>query len=186
MTGLAALLLAGCAAASGLGGHESPKDVEAPVYDRRAALEEMWRRRLVPPDLSTFSPEDHALLERMRRTDAEAVEYLRFKPGGYRPWTVTLKDAKGSRILLTKEGFERYRSQLTQDAILFFESKGGHAKWVLKYTDWDGKRLFDAAGNITEAGEAVYRRAKLNLEVFWKGPSGEPYGTRRPPAAGKR
>ena len=186
MTGFAALLLAGCAAAAGLGGHESPKTVEEPVYDRRAALEEMWRRRLVPPDLSTFSPEDHALLERMRRADAEAVEYLRFKPGGYRPWTVTLKEAKGSRILLTKEGFERYRAQLTQDAILLFEAKGGDAKWVLKYTDWDGKRLFDPSGRITEAGETVHRRVKLNLEVFWKGPSGEPYGTRRPPASGKR
>ncbi|MDX6768079.1 MAG: hypothetical protein SF051_00990 [Elusimicrobiota bacterium] len=184
MTGPAALLLAALAGAAGLGGHEAPKAAEEPVFDRRAALEEMWRRRLVSPDQGTFSPEDQALLERMRRTDADGVEYLRGKPGGIRPWTVTLKEGKAVRVLLTKEGFERYRALLTQDAIAYFEGKGAEAKWVLKFTDWQGKRLFDPQGAITEAGEAVYRRASLNLEVYWKGPAGEPYGTRRPPAPG--
>jgi hypothetical protein len=186
VTGPAALLLAGFAAAAGLGGHESPKAVEEPVYDRRAALEEMWRRRLLPPDQGTFSPEDQGLLERMRRADAEGVEYLRNKPGGLRPWTVTLKEGRNIRVLLTKEGFERYRAMLTQDAILYFESKGAEAKWVLKFTDWDGRKLFDPQGRITEPGEAVYLRARLNLEVFWKGPAGEPYGTRRPPTGAKK
>ncbi len=180
MTGLAALLLAGCAAASGLGGHERPKGAEEPVFDRRAALEEMWRRRIVAPDQSTFSPEDQVLVERMRRADLDGVEYLRSK-GPLRPWTVTLKDGRSVRVLLTKEGFERYLALLTQEAIVFFEKRGGDAKWVLKYTDWNGKRLFDPAGRITEAGEKVFLRARLNLEVFWKGPGGEAYGTRRPP-----
>ncbi len=186
MTGLAALLLAGLAGAAGLGGHESPKAVEEPAYDRRAALEEMWRRRLVPPDQNTFSAEDQALLERMRRADGEGVEYLRTKPGGLRAWTVTLKAGRDIRVLLTKEGFERYRALLTQEAILYFESKGAEAKWVLKFTDWDGRKLFDLQGRITEPGEAVYRRARLNLEVFWKGPAGEPYGTRRPPTGANK
>lgn len=186
MTGPAALLLASLAVAAGLGGHESPKAAEEPVYDRRAALEEMWRRRLVPPDQSSFSPEDQVLLDRMRRVDVDAVQYLRAKPGGLRPWTVSIKEGRGVRMLLTKEGFERYRALLTQDAILYFESKGAEAKWVLKFTDWDGRRLFDPQGRLTEPGEAVYQRARLNLEVFWKGPAGEPYGTRRPPTDAKK
>lgn len=186
MTGPAVLLLAAHAAASALGGHEPPASAGEPAFDRRAALEEMWRRRILAPDHATFSPEEQALLERMRRADADASAYLRTKPGGVRPWTVVVKEGRGVRVLLTKEGFERYRDLLTQDAIRFFESKGAEAKWVLKFTDWDGKRLFDAAGRITEPGEVVYRRAALNLEVYWKGPSGAAYGTRRPPAgAGK-
>lgn len=186
MTVLAALALAACAGAAGLGGHEPPKSADEPALDRRASLEEMWRRRLLPPDQSSFSPEDLALLERMRRADAEAVEYLRLKPGGFRAWTVRLVEGRRVRLLLTKEGFERYRALVTQEAIAYFEGRGGHAKWVLKYTDWDGRRLFDPQGRITEAGEAVYRRARLNLEVFWRGPGGEVHGTRRPPAAVKK
>lgn len=185
MTGPAVLtLLASLAGAAGLGGHESPKaETAAPAGDR-AALEEMWRRRLLAPDQGRFTAEDQALLERMRRADADAVEYLRGKPGGYRPWTITLKEGGAVRILLTKEGFERYRALNTQDAIVFFEGRGADAKWVLKFTDWEGRKLFDAEGRITEAGEAVYRRARLNLEVFWRGPAGEAYGTRRPPVGG--
>lgn len=179
-----ALVLALQAGAAGLGGHDDPSAAPEPVLDRRAALEEMWRRRLVPPDQGTFSPDDLALLERMRRVDADAVEDLRRRPGGYKPWTVTLQEAKGPRILLTKEGFERYRAAITQEAIKYFEGRGSDAKWVLKFTDWDGRRLFDPQGRITEAGETVYRRARLNLEVFWKSPSGEAFGTRRPPVPG--
>lgn len=184
MTALVALALAVRVGAAGLGGHEPPRGAVEPAAERRAVLEELWRRRLVSPDQRTFSPEDQALLERMRRADADAVEYLRYKPGGLRAWTIRLAEGRDVRVLLTKEGFERYRALLTQDAIVFFESKGGNAKWVLKFTDWDGKRLFDPQGRITEAGEAVYRRARLNLEVFWKGPAGEAYGTRRPPTGG--
>lgn len=185
MTLAAALtLLAALGGAAGLGGHEDPSASAGPVLERRAALEEMWRRRLVPPDQGSFSPDDLSLLERMRRADADAVDYLRARPGGYKPWTVTVQEGGRPRILLTKEGFERYRASVTQDAIKFFEAKGGDAKWVLKYADWDGKRMFDNAGRITEAGEKVYLRARLNLEVFWKAPSGEVFGTRRPPAPG--
>lgn len=183
MTGPAVLtLLASLAGAAGLGGHDSPKAVEPPVLDRQAAVEEMWRRRLIPPDQGQFSAEDLALLERLRRADGEAVDYLRRKPGGYKPWTVMLQEAGKPRILLTKEGFERYRALATQEAIAYFEGRGSEAKWVLKFTDLEGKRLFDSSGRITEAGEAVWRRARYNLEVFWRAPNGEVLGTRRPPA----
>jgi hypothetical protein len=189
VTGLAALtLLAALGGAAGLGGHERPSAdgpvVSTPEEVRQAALEDMWRRRLIPPDQGQFGMDDLSLLQRMKRADEDAVAYLRSRPGGYKPWTITVQEAGKPRILLTKEGFERYRASITQDAIKFFEAKGGDAKWVLKYTDWDGKRMFDGAGRITEAGEKVYLRARLNLEVFWKAPSGEAFGTRRPPAPG--
>lgn len=188
MSPAALTLLAALCGAAGLGGHERPSaaapELSTPEEVRRAALEDMWRRRLIPPDQGQFSMDDLALQQRMTRADADAVEYLRRMPGGYKPWTIMVQDGGKPKILLTKEGFERYRAAVTQDAIKFFEAKGGDAKWVLRYTDWDGKRLFDPQGRITEAGEKVYLRARLNLEVFWKAPSGEVFGTRRPPAPG--
>jgi hypothetical protein len=34
---------------------------------------------------------------------------------------------------------------------------------------------------LTPAGSTVYTRARLKLEVYWKSPNGEVFGTRRPP-----
>lgn len=188
MTGPAVLtLLASLAGAAGLGGHEAasePAPAASPDESRRLILEDLWRRRVIPPDQGQFSMEDVNLLTRMQRADADAVVYLKGKPGGYKPWTIMVQGKQKPAILLTKEGFERYRALATQDAIAFFENRGADAKWVLKFTDLDGKKLFDAQGRITEAGEKVWTRAKLNLEVFWKAPNGEVQGTRRPPAPG--
>ena len=82
---------------------------------------------------------------------------------------------------LTKDGYERYWGLLTQDAIVYFESKGADAKWVFKLKSLEDKSLFDPAGRLTDEGARIHRRAVLNLEVFWKAPDGKVYGTRRPP-----
>lgn len=183
MSAAAALLLACWSGAAPVGGHPPLKEPESAAKVRRAALEEMWRRRILPPDQSVFAEEERALLERMRRADAAGVGYLGRKPGGSRPWTVKLEGGPAGRVGLSKEGFERYLALLTQEAIVYFERKGGAgAKDVFRYTDWDGQPLFDGRGRLTEAGEAVYRKARLNQEVFWRSPSGAVFGTRRPPA----
>ncbi len=57
------------AAAADLGGHENPKtaaEEAAPVDARRATLEELWQRRLLPPDQSEWAPKDLALLLKIR------------------------------------------------------------------------------------------------------------------------
>lgn len=179
------ILLAGFASSAGVGGgHDEPAGAQAAVVSdsRRAILEEMWQRRLLPPDQKMWSPDDYELLERIRRVEDDALTLLKHKDGGYRPWTAkSHSGALPGAPRLTKEGYERYVFLLTQDAIDYFESKGADAKLVFKLKDVDGKSLFDGRGSITEAGSAVYRRAKLNLEVFWKGPDGTVFGTRRPP-----
>lgn len=177
------LALASPVLAGDLGGHPAPtEDAASPVDERRATLEEMWQRGLLPPDQSAWSPSDLELLQRMRRADGDAQTYLRRRFGNWRPWMSRARGAgTGGAWRLTREGYEKYLTLLTQDAISYFESKGADAKWVFKLKSTDGKPLFDAGGHITEEGRRVHRRAALNLEVFWKGPGGELYGTRRPP-----
>ena len=151
--------------------------------DRAAVLDEMWERRILAPDQPAWAPADAQLLGQIRMAEAEALAYLKKKFGGTRPWTAARRGKEPARRLLTKEGYEKYLFHYTQDAIEYFEKKGAGAKWALKLTDWDGRRLFDGDGRLTPAGVAVYTRASLKLEVFWKSPNGEVFGTRRPPAA---
>ncbi len=172
--------LALSARAGELGGH-APVQAEAPapIEDRTAILEEMWSRRILSPDQTSWAPADAETLGRIRATEAEALAYLKKRFGTTRDWTAPRK-TPGAR-LLTKAGHERYVFLLSQDAIDFFEKKGAGAKWALKLTDWDGKRLFDGDGRLTPAGVTVYNRARLKLEVYWKAPNGDTFGTRRPP-----
>jgi hypothetical protein len=178
------LALALPAAAAPLGGHAKPKEAAqaAPADERKATLEEMWQRRLLPPDQDNWAPADLELLKKIRAVEKDAVAFLRRRPGGSRPWTVRPPGAGPfAPARLTKEGYERYRFLMSQEALEFFQKKGSSAKWALKLTDWDGKPLFDGGGRITPEGVRVYDRARLNLEVFWKSPDGEVFGTRRPP-----
>lgn len=179
------LLLAASARAGELGGH-APVAAEPAIatQDRAAILTEMWERRILAPDQRAWAPADAQLLGQIRTSEAEALVYLRKKFGGTRPWTVVRRGPASARRLLTREGYEKYLFHVTQDAIDYFESKGAGAKWALKFTDWDGRRLFDGDGRLTPAGVTVYTRAELNLEVYWKSPNGETFGTRRPPASG--
>jgi hypothetical protein len=176
------LMLAVSASAQELGGHAPAKaEPAAPVEDRAAILDEMWERRILAPDQSAWAPSDAQLLGQIRMSEADALAYLKRKYGSTRQFTAARRSKEPARRLLTKEGWEKYLSNVTQDAIEYFESKGAGAKWALKLTDWDGRRLFDGDGRLTPAGVNVYTRAKLKLEVFWKSPNGETFGTRRPP-----
>ena len=173
-----------------LGGHapaapEAPAPEAVAAEERSEVLDEMWARRLLNPDQSSWAPADAQLLMRIRAVEGDALEYLKKKFGRSRPWTAVKRGKVGPpKHLLTKDGYDRYVSSLTQDALMYFEAKGADAKWALKLTDWEGGRLFDPEGRITPIGMQVYRRAKLKLEVYWKSPNGETFGTRRPPAPG--
>ncbi|MEQ1920357.1 MAG: hypothetical protein ABL955_14295 [Elusimicrobiota bacterium] len=176
------LLLAVAARAGELGGH-APVTAEPAIAqeDRAAVLNEMWERRILSPDQPAWAPPDAELLGKIRATEPDALAYLKKRFGNTRPWTASRRGKEPARRLLTKDGYEKYLFHVTQDAIEYFASKGASAKWALKLTDWDGKRLFDGDGRLTPAGVTVYTRAKLKLEVYWKSPNGETFGTRRPP-----
>jgi len=172
------------AAAEDLGGHEIPRPSSPPVSadERRATLEELWQRRLLPPDQDFWAPQDLELLRKIRAVEKDAIAYLKSRPGGARPWTERTRSGGAlSAPKLTKTGYERYAFLLSQDAIAYFESKGADAKWALKLRDWDDKPLFGAGGLLTDDGARVYALARRSLEVFWKSPNGDVFGTRRPP-----
>lgn len=178
------LLLAISARAGDLGGHEpAAAEPALATEDRAAVLQEMWARRILAPDLTSWAPADAQLLGQIRMGEADAFAYLKKKFGGIRPWTAPRRAKDTGPRLLTKEGHEKYLSHLTQDAIEYFEKRGAGAKWALKLTDWDGRRLFDGEGRLTPVGINTYTRARLKLEAYWKSPNGETFGTRRPPAA---
>ncbi len=180
------LLALGLPAAAGdLGGHEAPRSAspQASADERRATLEELWQRRLLPPDQDFWAPQDLELLRKIRAVEKDAIAYLKGRPGGARPWTERARSSGAlSAPKLTKVGYERYVFLLSQDAIAYFESKGADAKWALKLRDWDGKPLFGADGLLTGDGVRVYALARSGLEAFWRSPSGDVFGTRRPPA----
>ncbi len=182
---LLAAVLARGARADGLGGHEPPDsaaaDAAATPDERRATLEEMWQRRLLPPDQEEWSPADLALLTKMRRVEGEALGYLRRRFGGVRPWSARSGAGTAVVVRLTKAGYEKYEFLFTQDAIAYFESKGAEAKDVFALKGWDGQALFDGDGRLTDEGAALYTRARAKLPAFWRGPDGRVYGTRRPP-----
>ncbi len=185
---LLAAALARPARAQDLGGHDLPPSAAEQAAaltpdERRATLEEMWQRRILPPDQDGWSPADMALLEKIRRNEDAALGYLRASFGGYRPWVARARADAPAAVRLTKEGYEKYSFLLTQDAIVYFERKGAETKDVFKITDWDGRPAFDADGRLTEDGARLYYRARAKLEAFWRGPDGRAYGTRRPPSA---
>lgn len=184
MTAAALLAAAAFAAWAGeLGGHEPPAaEAARPAgEDRTAVLEELWSRRLLAPDQASWSPADRAALERLRAAEPEALEYLAKRFGRARPPWTALKRGEGlPRPFLTKEGYEKYLFHLSQDAIAYFEEKGAGAKWALKLTDAEGRRLFGRDGRLTEDGARVYALARRKAEVYWRSPDGRTFGTRRP------
>ncbi len=184
---LLAAALARGARAQNLGGHDlsstAPAPAAAPADERRATLDEMWQRRILPPDQDGWSPADLALLNKIRRNEDDALRLLRVKFGGYRPWVARARNGRTAPPRLTKEGYEKYSFLLTQDAIAYFEWKGVPTADVFKLKDWNGRDVFDADGRVTEDGARLYYRARAKSEAFWRGPDGRVYGTRRPPSA---
>lgn len=186
---LACLLASAVSAAEPSAEHRAPAETLAVVpqsaeVERLNTLAEMRRRRIVPPDSLRWSPEDAELLARMREAEGDdAVEALR-KKGALTPgMTVSLK--KDGQLFasrkLTREGFDAWLGIRSREALDYFELKGVEAKWGFKLVSLEGKALFDGSGRLTATGVQVYRRAALNLPVWWKTPPGEIFGTRPPP-----
>ncbi|MDE2490150.1 MAG: hypothetical protein KGM24_04840 [Elusimicrobia bacterium] len=180
------LALARPAPALELGGHARPTLLVGASArpPGRETLDEMWRRGILPPDQSRWSPADEALLLKIRAAEPAALALFRRRYGTARPWTVRASAGSLAPDLLTKAGYRKFEFLLAQDAISYFQNKGADAKWVFRLTDWEGKPLFDGSGLLTDEGVSVYRRARRGLRVFWRGPGGRVYGTRRPPAPG--
>lgn len=143
----------------------------------------MWQRRILPPDNDQWSPEDMALLVRIRAAEAAgALALLKRRLGTLKGFAAPYRPVGTREAVwrLTKDGHEKYLFLRSQDALRYFEAKGVDAKWVFSLADMEGRKLFEA-GVLTGAGEAVYSRALAGLEARWKTASGEVMGNRPPP-----
>ncbi|MBI5211602.1 MAG: hypothetical protein HY927_16660 [Elusimicrobia bacterium] len=165
--------------------HRSPvAKVAAPPSkaDRKDILSEMWQRGVLGPDMNQWSPDDLRLLERIRKAEAAgAIDDLKARLRTLKDLAVeaALPGAPSKRFVLTRAGYDRYLFARSQDALAYFERKGADAKWAFRLEDMEGRALF-SGGLLTEAGNAVYRRVLVGMPVFWKSPTGEVFGTRRP------
>lgn len=151
--------------------------------ERQKSLSELWERRILAADATQWSPEDMALMLRLRNAEhSGALGLLKRRFYTLKGFTVIHKSAQGpSEIRLTKEGYDRYLATKSQEAMTYFETKLVDAKWVFKLRDEQDRPMFDGgSGMLTESGDAVYTRATLNLPVYWKLPSGEVMGNRPP------
>ncbi len=153
--------------------------------ERRKMLEEMWQRGILAADTDNWAPGDKAVLERIRRAEKTgAFDVLRRKYHTLRGFVsiLTLPDGETTVTRLTREGYSRYLFLISQDAIRYFQEREVAAKWVYKLRDLKGRLLFNGGtGLLTEAGQRVYRRARLNLPVHWVTPKHAIMGNRKPP-----
>jgi hypothetical protein len=147
----------------------------------------MWQRGILGSDMNQWSPEDLALLRRMRQAEAAgALGLLRRHSLSSKGLVLRDHPAGGSsiRLRLTRLGYEKYISIKSQEALRYFESRDVATKWAYWLTDLDGRPLFDrGSGLLTEAGEDVYSRARSARPAFWRLRTGEVRGNRLAPPA---
>ena len=185
MRGLLLALWLAPAALAVSGSHEAPEKTRVVETGRQNVLAEMWQRRILTTDASQWSPDDMALLLRMRAAEAgDALALLKRRYHTLKGFTVVHRAAGSDRlqVRLTKDGFERYLFTKTQDALDYFESRDIGAKWAYQLTDLKGVPLFQrSSGLLTEAGDALFSKAAAGEPAWWKTPAGEVQGNRPPP-----
>ncbi len=152
----------------------------------RSVLSQLWQRRILSPDKDQYGPTELLLLGRMRRAEAEdACGYLDRRFHNIRAWTVLLRDHKTrrARLVLNKEGFDKYLFLRTQDALAYFQARDVEYKTAFRLSDMAGQPLFDSGGLLTDAGQTVYDRLLARLPVYYRLPDGQVLGNRAPQKA---
>jgi hypothetical protein len=156
--------------------------VADPSPDRRAVIEEMRKRRIIPIDRSDYSPMDLAQLRQIREAQGRgAIGRLRLQYGSVKGFTA---DAGDHSLLLTVQGLQAWLFVKSQDARKFLESHGAQAKDVFQIRDMQGKPLFDSRGMLTPEGDALYLGGLRKNPVFWRLPDGRTGGNVRPSSPG--
>ena len=168
--------------------HRAPIEntaIDAAHDQRRATLNDMWQRDILGTDMNQWSPQDMALLLRMRQ--AEAAGALGLLRRHFLSWKgLVLRDrppgSNSTRLRLTRLGFDKYLDLKSQEALRYFERKEIETKWAYWLTDLAGRSLFDrGTGLLTEAGDDLYSRTLANQPTFWKLRTGEVRGNRPVP-----
>jgi hypothetical protein len=154
----------------------------------QSLLAEMWQRRILSNETRSWTAEDLDMLLKVRSAEElGAINLLRRKIDGPLGTLVVSYKPAGARMAslrLTRDGFDRWQFYRSQDAIDYFTFKGVDSGLSFRLEDLDGRKLFDANGRLTAAGDDVYNRALANMPTWWKLPqTGEIWGTRPPSQA---
>jgi len=150
------------------------------------ALIEMRRRRVLPPGQARPTPENDALLLRVREAQAMgAFDVLNARFGTLKGFSVEHVDSNGSRDLwLTLPGYEMFLFVKSQNARVYFEGRGSEVKRVFGLRNLAGALLFDGGGKLTQAGHELYNRIQRRLPAYWRDADGRINGNIRPPRDG--
>ncbi|MBI4051021.1 MAG: tetratricopeptide repeat protein [Elusimicrobia bacterium] len=135
-------------------------------------LAEMVERGILGSARTEFAREEKELLQKMRQAEKTgAVDYLKSRGALLKVFVMEKKERSGRiRLLLTAQGFEKYKFFRSQDALRAFEFNGVEAKYVFFLRDRRGEPVYNASGQLTPEGEAVYR-ALLSGQKKWILPS---------------
>jgi len=184
---LAAVLATVPAGAAEIDGRHAPAESlssAAGAHDERhETLAEMWQRGILATDMNAWSPQDLALLQRMRQAEAAgAPGFLRRHLPSWQGLVLRDRTAGAARLRLTRLGFEKYLGIKSQEALQYFETKDIATKWAYWLTDIESRPLFDRdTGLLTAAGDALYSQARANQPVFWRLRTGAIQGNRPVP-----
>ena len=120
----------------------------------------MKERNILDPNATTYQEQDLNLLKKMLKAERnKAIKYLEEKYEGKIPPGLIVERYSGklyARKMLSYSGYTDLMFLLSKDAIDFFIKEGAYKSEILKLRDFDGNKIFDDKGYLTEAGLTAY------------------------------
>lgn len=133
-------------------------------------LETLKNRNIVAPEALTFEEEDIILLRKILKAErGSGIEYLSLKFGDTLPEGVIFESNPNtfySRKILTLSGYNLLIDRLSGEAKEFFLSQKVMASDLFSLTDFNGKKIFDEKGLLTEEGLSVYNKSLKGKKAY--------------------
>ncbi|MDR0734301.1 MAG: hypothetical protein LBG16_01025 [Elusimicrobiota bacterium] len=137
--------------------------LEPDILDNDELLLMLKERNIIDPAALRFTREDEDLLRKIITLEKDSgIEYLASKYGGVLPKGFVVERNSGKiyvRKMLTYAGYKELIVHLSRDAKQFFVSKGVQPGSIFKLRDYNGNDIFDAEGNLTDAGMTAYTKS---------------------------
>lgn len=134
--------------------------LEPDILSHDELLTTMKERNILDPQAVDYREEDLSLLRKMLKAEKDrAVKYLKEKYEGKIPPGLIVEKYPGkiySRKMLSYSGYKDLMFLLSKDAIDFFLKQGVYQSEMLKLRDFEGKKIFNEKGLLTEEGLIAY------------------------------
>lgn len=133
-------------------------------------LRALRERNIIDPIASTFTQEDRLLFNKVHKAEENnGIEYLSIKYENKIPPGFIVERDSGKlyvRKMLTLTGYKEVIAQLSKEARQLFLSKGIEPGTIFELRDFDGQKIFDNTGDLTDEGLNVYTRALLGSKGY--------------------